>query len=97
MVTWTLLADYHGLHIAAPHVQAEPVGWEQSRPRANRIRVREHTCSCQRLIFELCTSGGLWFVRRISGEGPSEAVESAWLSARDARDLWVQILTGQAQ
>lgn len=96
MVTSTFLADYHGLHVAAPCAQVEPVDWEPSRPRADRVRVREHTCSCRRPVFELCAAGGLWFVRRLSDD-TSAVMESAWLSVRAAEELWSRILRGQAR
>ncbi|MDP4505859.1 hypothetical protein [Nonomuraea turcica] len=88
--------DYHGLHVAAAQAQAVRVDWAPSQPRADRLRIREHTCACTYPMFELCTAAGLWFVRRITDEAPEAIVESAWMSARAARDLWMQIVTGQA-
>jgi hypothetical protein len=70
--------DYRGLHVAAAHIQAEPLEWELPIPRVHRVRVRAHTCVCQSPIFELCTAGGLWFVRRITAESPAVIEESVW-------------------
>ncbi len=63
----------------------------------NRVRVRAYTCSCVSPYFELCTAGGLWFVRRFTKGNPTVTTESPWQSARAAQDLWTRILTGQAQ
>jgi hypothetical protein len=48
-------------------------------------------------MFEFCTAGGLWFVRRHPVEDPADILESAWMPARAAQELWLQILSGQAQ
>jgi hypothetical protein len=48
-------------------------------------------------MFELCTAGGLWFVRHHPKESPADILESAWISARAARELWARILSGQAR
>ncbi|MGW7477083.1 hypothetical protein ACWGH8_00700 [Nonomuraea muscovyensis] len=87
--------DYHGPHADPPQPWAEPVEWERSLPRADRLRVRAHTCGCRRPFFELCTAGGLWFVRRMSGESPADVVETRWMRERAAKDLWRRILSGQ--
>lgn len=73
------------------------IEWGQSHSRVNRVRVRTHTCSCTSPYFELCTAGGLWFVRRFTAGTPTMIAESPWMAARAAQDLWNQILTGQAQ
>jgi hypothetical protein len=88
--------DYHGLHVAASKAQAVRVEWTPSLPRADRLRVREHTCVCKYPMFELCTAAGLWFIRRIATEDTEGIVESVWMCARAAQDLWLQIMTGQA-
>ncbi|MGP3921555.1 hypothetical protein [Nonomuraea sp. 10N515B] len=89
--------DYHSLHVADPQADAVRVKWSPSFPRADRLRVREHTCICTFPMFELCTAAGLWFVRRIPDESSTGIVESPWMSAPAARDLWLQVVTGQAE
>jgi hypothetical protein len=84
-------------HAAAPRSGAKSIEWEPSTSRVHRIRVRAHTCSCTFPYFELCTAGGLWFVRRFTAKSPAVAVESPWVSAHAAQNLWTQILTGQAR
>ncbi len=83
--------------MAAVQAHAEPVEWERSLPRTNRVRVRRHTCVCESPIYELCAAGGLGFVRRVTGESPVATDESAWLSFRAAEDLWWRILRGKAR
>ncbi|MET8861523.1 hypothetical protein ABZW11_01070 [Nonomuraea sp. NPDC004580] len=89
-------SDYHSEHPARPHDRALQVGWQQSESRCPRVRVREHTCMCLRPMYELCTAGGLWFMRRYTGKDLEIMVESPWMSAGAARTLWLRILTGQA-
>ncbi|MEO3792975.1 hypothetical protein ABGB14_22400 [Nonomuraea sp. B10E15] len=89
--------DYHGLHVAAPNANAVRVDWVVPQSRAVLLRVREHTCGCTYPMFELCAGAGLSFVRLIPSEDPDEVRESPWVRARLARELWVQILTGQAR
>ncbi|WP_343952707.1 hypothetical protein [Nonomuraea longicatena] len=48
-------------------------------------------------MFEFCTAGGLWFVRRHPVKALAGILESAWMPARAAQDLWLQILSGEAQ
>ncbi|GAA3152422.1 hypothetical protein GCM10010486_17740 [Nonomuraea roseoviolacea subsp. carminata] len=91
------LHDYHGPHAAPREPWAESVEWERSVPRAERLRVREHTCWCQRPHFELCTAGGLWFVRRMLAGSPVDVVETSWMRECAAKDLWHRILSGQAR
>ncbi|GAA4092339.1 hypothetical protein HNR30_006843 [Nonomuraea soli] len=90
--------EYHGLHIAAPAKDHDRVEWFPSVPRVDRVRVRDHTCCvCDEVVFELCTAGGLWFVRRLTVSAPVSVVESEWQSAREAVELWRRLLRGQAR
>lgn len=88
-------AEYHGPHVKAPEPDAEIVDWSPPTRRAQRVRVRAHTCCCRQPAFELCAAAGLWFVRRMTANGV--AVESPWTSPRAAMELWEQILRGQAR
>lgn len=89
--------DYHGPHAARPDEQAIQVQWMRPVCRADRLRIREHTCICTYPMYEFCTAAGLWFVRRHLIEGHVSIRESSWMSARAARELWIQILRGQAR
>lgn len=89
--------DFHSDHPARPHKRALRVDWQQSQDRCPQVRVREHTCMCLRPVYELCTAGGLWFMRRYTGENLEIMVESPWTPAGPARALWMRVLTGQAR
>ena len=88
---------HHGDHLSAQVTEVESVRWERSLPRADRVRVRAFTCACRSPVFELCTAGGLWFVRRFTDENPTAPMESEWMSAKAGNDLWLRILSGQAR
>ena len=90
--------DFHyGLHLSGQQAEVESVRWERSLPRADRVRVRAFTCACQSPVFELCTAGGLWFVRCLSDENPAAPLESEWMPAKAGNSLWLRILNGQAR
>lgn len=92
----SLMDSYHGPHVAALLPNAEVVEWRPSLPRVHRVRIRAHTCSCRFPIYEFCTGGGLSFVRRLAEEDPAVGVESPWVKARAAQELWLRILSGTA-
>ncbi|MGP3931285.1 hypothetical protein [Nonomuraea sp. KM88] len=83
--------------MAPPQVGSVRVEWTPSLKRADRLRIRDHTCGCTYPMFEFCTAGGLWFVRHHPIRNPATVLESAWMPARAAQVLWLQILSGQAQ
>jgi hypothetical protein len=54
-------------------------------------------CACRAPFFELCATGGLSFVRRISDHSNAAIiVESPWTRARAAESLWLRIVNGSA-
>lgn len=60
--------------------------------------MREHTCECDRLVYELCAAGGVVFVRRRYREDKKITVwESEWLRTAEGMGLWMAILTGSAR
>ncbi|MEU8248601.1 hypothetical protein [Nonomuraea sp. NPDC048916] len=62
------------------------------------MRVRDHTCDCQAVFYELCQAGGLRFIRRTSRKGGRMVVdESPWVIAAEAEALWRRLLEGRAQ
>jgi hypothetical protein len=87
---------FHGLHVAAVRAKHEKIKWLDPTPRSDRLRVRMHTCECHATIYELCSSGGLQFIRR-STRGPSSVTvhESERLIAARADDLWLRLLVGE--
>ena len=75
--------------------RVEEVEWHEETDRGARTRVRDYTCGCQGVAYELCCSGGLMFVRRLDGRGePSVVMESAWLVTREAERLWEALMAG---
>ncbi|GLW08491.1 hypothetical protein Misp01_36210 [Microtetraspora sp. NBRC 13810] len=70
--------------------------WQESRPRADRVRIKAYTCDCQPTFYELCQAGGLLYIRRTSRERRRVTVhETVWMVARDGEQLWTQLITGQ--
>ncbi|GGO77134.1 hypothetical protein [Nonomuraea cavernae] len=63
------------------------------------MRVRDHTCDCQAVFYELCQSGGLRFIRRTSRKDGRRMVveESPWVIAAEADILWRRLLEGRAR
>lgn len=71
----------------------EPGGWTLAVPRTDRVRVRSHSCSCGPVIYELCTAGGLRFIRRIrTVRGRRVIEESEWTNTRECDELWARML-----
>lgn len=92
------LATYHGTHPAPRRPDCEPVTWYESTARAERVRVREHTCGCRNVVYELCAAAGVVFVRRLDRrDSPLTVRESHWLRTSEAERLWAAILDGRAR
>ncbi|GIH75127.1 hypothetical protein [Planobispora longispora] len=92
-----LAENYHGIHPASPQAGYERLLWRECAPRADRVRVRNHTCECQNVVYELCQAGGLSFVRRIYRSDGVIEHQTTWLRAPEAERLWTRILLGQAR
>ncbi len=91
-------STYHGPHPAMACADAVAVTWREPTARADRVRVRAHTCSCQSVVYELCAASGLYFIRRIdSRQRPPAIVETDWDVWRKAEALWRRIFSGLAR
>ncbi|MBG0819597.1 hypothetical protein HS048_02335 [Planomonospora sp. ID91781] len=88
---------YHSLHVAPPQAGYESVAWWPAAPRADRIRIREHTCDCRTLSYELCQGGGLMFIRRTYRSGGVLIEESDWMPTAQAEQLWKRLLLGEVR
>ncbi|GGL27129.1 hypothetical protein [Planomonospora parontospora] len=88
---------YHTLHLAPLQQAYERLTWNPAAPRADRIRIREHTCSHHAVSYEFCLGGGLAFIRRTYRSDGVAVHESEWLRIRDAERLWLRLLLGQAR
>lgn len=49
--------DYHGVHPAAVQPGYKRVAWQKCDQRTVRVRVRDYTCDCQPIVYELCQVG----------------------------------------
>ncbi|GAB3140925.1 hypothetical protein [Microbispora hainanensis] len=93
-----LPAPFHGVHVAPPQTGCERLVWRKPTARCTHLRVRRHTCECQPVVYELCVSGGLVFVRRTVRKPAGLSVrETEWLLTARAMELWQRLLTGQAR
>ncbi|MFD8528609.1 hypothetical protein ACFV0L_14460 [Streptosporangium canum] len=91
------IGTYHGVHPAAPQADYEWLMWRDCAPRADRVRIREHTCECRTVVYELCQAGGLLFIRRTYRSDAVLMHESEWLRTADGERLWLRVLLGQAR
>ncbi len=60
------------------------------------MRVHRHTCECKATIYELCSAGGLMFIRRTKRGVKVEVRESERLVSARMRLLWLRLLSGEA-
>ncbi|SDG05503.1 hypothetical protein SAMN05421505_101242 [Sinosporangium album] len=62
------------------------------------MRVREWTCECKSIVYELCFSGGVGFLRRTKRRGEHTAVTETdrWQTSR-ARAVWTALLAGRVR
>ncbi|MEV4164638.1 hypothetical protein [Nonomuraea dietziae] len=75
-----------------------PIDWAIATPRADRVRVRAHTCERLPVAYELCQAAGLMFIRRTSrGEGATVVHESPWQRVCEVEELWRRLLEGMAR
>lgn len=89
--------DWHGSHPAPFEDGYQRLDWRTWSRRTHRVRVRDHTCECMSVIYELCQAGGLMFIRRVvRSEDGEEGHETAWLSAARTKLLWSLLLDGRA-
>lgn len=85
------------IHVPSPVAGAVKIDWEVARPRADRVRIKQHTCDCRPVFYELCQAGGLMFIRRTTVRGKIRLVdESPWVVTRQALEMWRMLLAGQA-
>ncbi|GAA2910033.1 hypothetical protein GCM10010517_76490 [Streptosporangium fragile] len=99
MVVAVSFERHHGRHVAPVQARYKRVDWRPQRPRADRLRVKEHTCDCEDVFYELCQAGGLLFVRRTEMKRNGEMVvhESPWAVAKQTQELWLRLLMGAAR
>ncbi|GAA2881518.1 hypothetical protein HD593_000496 [Nonomuraea rubra] len=88
--------DWHGSHPVPFEDGYQRLAWRAPRGRTRRVRVRDHTCECMSVIYELCQAGGLMFIQRtVRSDGGEERHETAWLACAQAKRLWGLLLDGR--
>ncbi|GAA2674282.1 hypothetical protein GCM10010412_055270 [Nonomuraea recticatena] len=81
-------------HPAPLRPEYQEIDWQTPR-RDGRVRVVEWTCDCRRPVYELCGSGGLYYLRRTAqGERAAESGRAIWA---ETHRLWIALLTGRAR
>ncbi|GLW09546.1 hypothetical protein Misp01_46750 [Microtetraspora sp. NBRC 13810] len=78
-------------HPATPRQDADQLRWQVVTERSDRVRVVEWTCPCHHPVYELCSSGGLLFIRRWDS---ANWVESDRWRLHEAREMWDKLLAG---
>lgn len=90
--------DEYGRHVVPAREGAEVIEWIPQPPRVEGVRVRDYTCDCQPISYELCQAGGVRFVRRIRRvEGKVLVDECPGGVASPIDALWERLLRGQAR
>ncbi|WP_138692065.1 hypothetical protein [Nonomuraea zeae] len=82
----------------APRPDCITLMWEPLHPTSGQIRVRDYTCDCEATSYELCQSGGLYFIRRTRRVNGVELIDECARS-RLSKTLivWGQLLLGSAR
>lgn len=89
---------HHGHHVGVLQASHQLIDWRPTVPRADRVKVKEHTCDCRATFYELCRAGGLMFVRRTHRLGGAVTVhESPWELSKQVEALWMRLLIGSAR
>jgi hypothetical protein len=78
-------------HVPRPVDQCEQLDWEAPRPR-ERVRVIAWTCDCTPPVYELCTAGGQWLIRRTADV---VEVSPRWSLWHETQAMWSALLLGQ--
>jgi len=90
--------DLHGRHVAAASRTSVSIEWGQEGFRTQRTRVRDHTCNCRSVFYELCQAGGQRYIRRTTRKGGRVVVEeSVRMNASQMDALWSLLLQGDAR
>ncbi|MEU7986694.1 hypothetical protein AB0B56_17680 [Streptosporangium canum] len=74
----------------------ERLAWLEPRSD-DRYRLIAWTCDCRAVVYELRSSGGIFFVQRIVQGRPRTITETSRTRAAEAHKLWLAILLGQAR
>lgn len=82
-------------HVPRPRPGHAALHWAPPRPLTERVRVRDYTCTCQLVSYELCQAGGLFFIRRTRRGGESTLIdESPRFRPAAVKTIWMRLLHG---
>jgi hypothetical protein len=85
-------------HVAMMRATSEKIQWHDGRSVAERVRIGRWTCPCKATVYELCTVGGIAFIRRtIQDERGPRVHETSRMLIRKADALWDRLLRGEAR
>ncbi|GHE49484.1 hypothetical protein GCM10017673_58600 [Streptosporangium violaceochromogenes] len=83
-------------HLPVPQSNPAPLTW--IRPRSGeRCRVIDWTCGCRSVVYELCSAGGQFFIRRTVQGANRTVAETSRGREGETRKLWTALLTGRAR
>lgn len=90
--------EAHGIHPAALIKDYEKLVWLNPTARSARCRVKQYTCDCKTIgvIYELCMSGGLMFIRKTYRDGKLETrYETHRWAVQYAESVWLDLISGR--
>ncbi|TDC83340.1 hypothetical protein E1292_49960 [Nonomuraea deserti] len=80
--------DLHGRHVRPGADVRGAIKWDPAVGRS-RVRVRDCTCECMPVVYELCMAGGLSFIRKTTRVGVNVKVEEFTTRPNSrVHDLW---------
>jgi hypothetical protein len=83
------------VHVADPRPDHAVIRWDPVPPIAVRVRVREYTCACKPTFYELCQSGGHYFIRRTRRLCQQVMIDqSLWTTKAKIQTIWISLLEG---
>jgi hypothetical protein len=86
-----------GTHLPTPQEDCIAIDWSPVRSPFEHVRIHKYTCACQAVFYELCQSGGLFFIRRSRRVGDEIRMEeSPRLIGARSHDEWDALLAGES-
>jgi hypothetical protein len=73
--------------------------WREVVREQGPLRVTDYTCDCEDTVYERCREGGLAYIRRTTRlAGVVRQVDETyrWRS-KEAQDVWIALLNGEAR
>lgn len=91
-------ARHHGPHPRPPHADAAAIEWYRVHPPAEPARIHDNTCECRAVLYEYCSRGGAYVIRRTTRRPGTVVVEETpQTRAAAAAALWAQLIAGTAR